>query len=68
MNEETQNHSLDYLEHQANFFERNLNGRNRQTNVMSTTMIIASLVVLLIKAIIVNARELKRLNDRESKK
>lgn len=68
MNEETQNYSLDYIEHQANFFERNLNGRNRQTKVMSTTMIIASLVVLLIKAIITNARELKRLNDRESKK
>lgn len=67
MNEETQNYSLDYIEHQANFFERNLNGRNRQTNVMSTTMIIASLVVLLIKAIVMNARELKRMNDRAEK-
>ncbi len=64
---EINNHSLEYIESQANFFERNLNGRNRESKPMTTTNIIASLIVLLIKAVIQNTRELKRMNDRAEK-
>lgn len=62
----TPQHQLDYIESQANFFERNLNNKNRSG--MSTTTILGSVMVLLIRSLVANARELKRLNDREERK
>ena len=64
--DDTHNHQLDYIEGQANFFERNLNNKNRSG--MSTTAILGSVMVLLIRSLVANARELKRLNDREERK
>lgn len=64
--DDTHNHQLDYIEGQANFFERNLNNKNRSG--MSTTTILGSVMVLLIRSLVANARELKRLNDREERK
>ena len=64
--DDTHNHQLDYIEGQASFFERNLNNKNRSG--MSTTTILGSVMVLLIRSLIANARELKRLNDREERK
>lgn len=55
--------TLDYIEGQASFFERNLNHKNRAG--MSTTTILGSVMVLLIRSLIANAKELKRMNDRE---
>lgn len=63
MNEVTSTPSsqLDYIESQANFFERNLNDRNRLK--MTTTNVLASVMVLLIRSLIANAKELRRMND-----
>lgn len=63
---DTHDHQLDYIEGQTSFFERNLNNKNR--SVMSTTTILGSVMVLLIRSLVANARELKRLNDREERK
>ena len=57
---------LDYIEGQANFFERNLNNKNRAG--MSTTTILGSVMILLIRSLIANAKELKRMNDREDRR
>lgn len=62
----TPQHQLDYIEGQANFFERNLNNKNRSN--MSTTTILGSVMILLIRSLISLAKELKRLNDREDSK
>lgn len=62
----TPQHRLDYIEGQANFFERNLNNKNRVQ--LSTTNILASVMLLLVKALIANAKELRRQNDREEKR
>lgn len=56
---------LNYIEGQANFFERNLNHKNRAG--MSTTTILGSVMILLIRSLVATAKELKRLNDREDK-
>lgn len=58
--------TLDYIEGQANFFERNLNNKNRAS--MSTTTILGSVMILLIRSLIANAKELKRMNDREERR
>lgn len=62
----TPQHQLDYIEGQANFFERNLNNKNRAG--MSTTTILGSVMILLIRSLVATAKELKRMNDREDRK
>ena len=62
----TSQSTLDYIEGQANFFERNLNNKNRAG--MSTTTILGSVMILLIRSLIANAKELKRMNDREERR
>lgn len=57
----TPSSQLDYIEGQANFFERNLNGRNRSG--MTTTTILASVMVLLVRSLIATAKEMRRMND-----
>lgn len=64
--ESTNQGTLDYIEGQATFFERNLNNANRSK--LTTTNILASVMILLIKSLIAVAREMKRANDREANK
>lgn len=67
MNDESTSQStLDYIEGQAAFFERNLNNANRAK--LTTTNILASVMILLIKSLIALAKEMKRQNDREDTK
>lgn len=61
----TSESTLTYIEGQVSFFERNLNNKNRSG--MSTTTILGSVMLLLIKALIANAKELRRMNDREDR-
>lgn len=61
----TSESTLTYIEGQVSFFERNLNNKNRSS--MSTTTILGSVMLLLIKALIANAKELRRMNDREDR-
>ena len=61
----TSESTLTYIEGQVSFFERNLNNKNRES--MSTTTILGSVMLLLTKALIANAKELRRMNDREDR-
>ncbi len=51
------------MEAQASFFERQLNSRTKVGGPISTSMIFGSLIVLLIRAVLANTAELRKLNS-----
>ena len=52
------------IENRLNFFERHLIGR---AGGMSMTVILASVMILLAQALLINASEMRRANNRENK-